>query len=723
MNQFLETIAMWLADYYLLSSVLLAISIAALALMRQPARRRAHTQSVIVAMFVLGALCAVPGWSTVSLLTRRPQAVPQHAPEVEHSQQSAGKAAVVEPIQRDHVESAARTPRVAPIPSAEAVADFANATSKLSWQVLTSLAWTGGALCVLMWLALGSFAARRMRRDARTAPSDLRDLLSHVAALNSGALCRVELLLSNQIETAVALGIWRPAILLPAKWAIGFPLPLREACGEPVRTGLAEGSDGSRNVLQTVLAHELAHIENRDLHWLAASRALLALLWAQPLFWLLRQRMRLDQEALADAAAAEVTSRQSYAEQLVAWARDIAARPAMRLTPAVGLWEGPSQLRQRIALFLDERFTVHRNCSRTWQLSAVAISSALAAAMSLVTLTPAQSQTSDANSTAEAASEPSNQDGRGASNESTAGVDQANDEEEQGSQMLRDIRAASAPILAAMAKDHGYGLEPGRDLRRVAPPFPPIRMEYYRTGHPSQSEAIKEGPSAMMFRWRDGKLRNWGMMFGDSADPGYNLTGVLDALLDIKSQQIDGPRELLRTRVAGDWVIREGAEQEAVLKQLQDILHKEFALPVKLEFREVERDVYVARGEYELKPLPGQEGKGKLILTDETITTDEIQVFGKQLVPNSGAGGGTGEFEEFLGWLGRWIGTPIVSEVDLEPTNQVSWHLHERSPSTEQSRGEDHDPALVLGNITVQTGLTFTLEKRPVRILFAERLQ
>ena len=127
---------------------------------------------------------------------------------------------------------------------------------------------------------------------------------------------------------------------------------------------------------------------------------------------------------------------------------------------------------------------------------------------------------------------------------------------------------------------------------------------------------------------------------------------------------------------------------------------------MKLEFREVEREVYVARGEYELTPLPGQEGKGKLILTDETITTDEIQIFGTDLVPNSGAGGGTGEFDEFLGWLGRWIGTPIVSEVDLKPTNQVSWHLHERSPSTEQTRSEDHDPILVLGNITLQTGMT-----------------
>ncbi len=638
--------------------------------------------------------------------------------------------------------------------------------------------------------------------------------MNRIAGLNRKSPRRVDLLLSSHIEVAVALGIRRPAVLLPEKWTREFPLPLRDRLGH--------GSHSSPNFLQTVLAHELAHIENRDLCWLAASRALLIALWAQPLYWLLRRRMRLDQEALADAAAAEITSRQSYAEQLVAWARGISARPVIRLTPAVGLWEGPSQLRQRIALLLDPRLTLLRECSRLWRWLCFGMCVITALGLSLVTLEPANSQIqakvkpSATETTGTPGVQPTALDktvetkprhfvrivadphgeltfegekitwddvadqlqkvpdrsetvlefaissdeisvrelekarmramayahelgfqygsyigvhplgSKGSAPLASSQTDTAEgtpdeDDDEQGSQMLRDIRAESAPILAAMAKDHGYGLERGQDLRRVAPPFPPIRMEYYRTGHPSQSEAIEEGPSAMVFRWTGGKLRNWGMTFGDAADPGYNLTGVLDALLDIKSQEIDGPRELLDARLAGDWVIRAGADQAEVVKQLQSILQNEFSLPMKLEFRDVERDVYVARGEYELTPLPGQEGKGKLILTDETITTDEIQIFGTELVPNSGAGGGTGEFEEFLGWLGRWIGTPIVAEVDLKPTNQVSWHLHEKSPSTDQSRSEDHDPILVLGNITLQTGLTFTLEKRPVRILFVER--
>ena len=101
----------------------------------------------------------------------------------------------------------------------------------------------------------------------------------------------------------VAVGLWRPVILLP--------------------TTMVKQSEPSE--LRTVLAHELAHVRHRDLWLLAALRALLVVLWAHPLFWLLRRRVRLDQEMLADAAATEVSDRHHYANQLVRLARTSAA--------------------------------------------------------------------------------------------------------------------------------------------------------------------------------------------------------------------------------------------------------------------------------------------------------------------------------------------------------------------------------------------------------------
>src|SRR5690606_17898975 len=65
----------------------------------------------------------------------------------------------------------------------------------------------------------------------------------------------------------------------------------------PPQQGERRKQDNSVALLP-ILAHELAHLQHRDLHTLAATRLLLILLWPQPLFWLLRRTIRLDQETL-----------------------------------------------------------------------------------------------------------------------------------------------------------------------------------------------------------------------------------------------------------------------------------------------------------------------------------------------------------------------------------------------------------------------------------------
>ncbi len=110
-----------------------------------------------------------------------------------------------------------------------------------------------------------------------------------------------QLLVSERLPSAVALGLWRPTVVLPCEFC------------ERV----------TDEELRSVLAHELAHVLHGDLWLLAALLCLAPLLWCQPLFWLLRRRVRLDQETLADAAAADHTSRPDYAANLLAWARNV----------------------------------------------------------------------------------------------------------------------------------------------------------------------------------------------------------------------------------------------------------------------------------------------------------------------------------------------------------------------------------------------------------------
>lgn len=67
MNGFVDSFAYWLADYYLATTVLLLAVLVAIRCCRQPVKRLAVVKAAIAAMFVLAGLCALPGWSVVSL--------------------------------------------------------------------------------------------------------------------------------------------------------------------------------------------------------------------------------------------------------------------------------------------------------------------------------------------------------------------------------------------------------------------------------------------------------------------------------------------------------------------------------------------------------------------------------------------------------------------------------------------------------------------------------
>ncbi len=293
----------------------------------------------------------------------------------------------------------------------------------------------------------------------------------------------------------------------------------------------------------------------------------------------------------------------------------------------------------------------------------------------------------------------------------------------QGSDDLREDERKAAPLLATIAKEYGYALNADQNLQHVAPPFPAMRKELYRVMRPEQARDIPAGPTAIVFRWSNDGLatRNTTMTYSGS-NPfanGQRLAGLLDNLMGIKKPMIDGPRELLDTTLTGDWVVRKGASDEQVVKELTTVLRKDFALRMRLEFHTVERPVYVVDGVYGYKPAPGGD-KDTATREGRTLTNDVIEIFGKDLTRNI-AGGGFGNFPTFLDWLGDWIGTPIVSDAKETPSGELSWFLHARRPSTKELEAEDHDPQLVLANITAQTGLTFSKETRSIRILFVSR--
>ena len=351
----------WLFDYFLLATVLLAVVLVLGKFLAQPARRMAVHWSTAAGLLLLALLCAVPGWSVVNLLSA-PSPV-FHEAALDAALDKAPKQlppypTVLPPVS-DAVAIAMQTHTVlAPTKVVETVA--------IDYGLLISCVVAAGSTLFAVWLALGHWQMRRLRSQAKTAPAELEALLPQLIAAGQRT---PTLGIVAKLPVAAAVGLRRPMVLLPQSFL--------------------ELADPEK--LQSVLAHELAHIRHRDLWLLALLRGLLLVLWPHPLYWLWRRSVRLDQETLADAAAADVTTRTDYAEQLVAWARETASEVRRRpLASSVGLWESPSQLKRRIAILLDEKLTVLRACSRRWRVGSAMGMLAIAGGLSLITLSPAE---------------------------------------------------------------------------------------------------------------------------------------------------------------------------------------------------------------------------------------------------------------------------------------------------------------------------------------------
>lgn len=386
MNALLLEASRWLWDYYLLASALLAIVLFVTKFTAQPARRMAIHWSAAAGLALLALLCALPGWSFIHMLSSPAEVKPAWTEYLEPTLNPAVQVAELPPSFQPELSS---TNTTAIELNAEVHSDTQVVAAQqiivVDYAVVSFCLFAAGSIVAVLWLALGAYQLRSLRSKIKSASAELLELLHQISADDAPT---PELGVVAKLPVAVAIGLLRPMILLPQRFlALPSPSPSLQWRGID---DVAE--------LRTVLAHELAHIRHYDLWLLALMRCLLLLLWPHPLFWLWRRNVRLDQETLADAAAAEVTNRTDYAEQLVDWARVAAETPTPRLASSVGLWESPSQLKRRIAILLDERLTVWRECSRTWRSCSVVALVMLAVGLSLVTLQPAAVAEATANS-------------------------------------------------------------------------------------------------------------------------------------------------------------------------------------------------------------------------------------------------------------------------------------------------------------------------------------
>ena len=143
--------------------------------------------------------------------------------------------------------------------------------------------WAAGAGLMGLRLGGGYALSLRWKRRATPALAEWQGLVDDVAR-RTGLRRTVPLRLAAWGSSPVVVGLWKPAILVPAALLTSLPLPCLEA----------------------LLAHELAHVRRMDPLWALLQGVVEALLFFHPAVWWLSARLRAEREELADQLAARV---------------------------------------------------------------------------------------------------------------------------------------------------------------------------------------------------------------------------------------------------------------------------------------------------------------------------------------------------------------------------------------------------------------------------------
>ena len=181
--------------------------------------------------------------------------------------------------------------------------------------------WLLGVLFCLGRLVLGivgivQLSSRASEIKDKSLPAPLR-------------ISSVKLKVSSEISTPMTWGVIQPLILLPVQ-VLNLP------------TGK----------LQTILKHELVHIERRDYLIHLLSLIAIALYWFNPLVWFLKTRQVLEREKACDEQLIKSgIPAISYAEQLVDFTRNWTKKEDPFMEPALPLAK-VSQTKQRVMAIL-----------------------------------------------------------------------------------------------------------------------------------------------------------------------------------------------------------------------------------------------------------------------------------------------------------------------------------------------------------------------------------
>ncbi len=168
--------------------------------------------------------------------------------------------------------------------------------------------WIAGVLVLALRLLANWLHVRWLQYDTRRIPPELGQVVETLLK-RLGVIRHCRVCLSQRIRTAIVTGLWRPLVLIPASW-------------------LAEMTP---DVLEAVIAHELAHVRRGDLWANLLQRTVETLLFYHPAVWWLSRNLGSERELCADECAVAATGKR------IAYASALEQLGQMRLTESQSL--------------------------------------------------------------------------------------------------------------------------------------------------------------------------------------------------------------------------------------------------------------------------------------------------------------------------------------------------------------------------------------------------
>ncbi len=297
-----------------------------------------------------------PSPETVRLETPAPE-----APEVAESRQQAATMRASDPLPA----ASDPTPRTAVVQNLrDKIVEVGRRA--VPWSLA---AWLVGVVFLGGRMLLGVVGSYRWRRGLLPLPDELRCRAAALGKRFGAAADRIRL--SPSAVQPLVVGYLRPLVLLPASLAAGM----------------------SPELLEAVIAHELAHVRRFDPLVNLVQRIVETLLFYHPALWWLSSRVRAEREICCDEMAVQHTG-----DPLV-YASALERAGRMRLetarpVPALGLLDGRKPLLARIRLILGAG-QAERKPASSWPAGLLAMSMVVAVTAAIEFASPVEAAVVD----------------------------------------------------------------------------------------------------------------------------------------------------------------------------------------------------------------------------------------------------------------------------------------------------------------------------------------